>query len=594
MCRHDEPGRRSGRTRAQVEARLFLAPPPPEARWIGTSSQKPSLKSASFFFEELPGAHCGVQRRGPVPPCRPAAQREGVQRRAAASPSWACATEVVGRGGGSSGSTSPPLGTKVSSDAHVARYGGRLLGGQDGTLEQRRGQLIQCATLLDGVLEGGLQLPVFYLLKDGLHLGPVDLSLTMGLLVVPWALKPGLALLSDRVPVFGRRRTPHLAAGAVLVAGACLGASLATSYVGTVGMLSLNTLGRCFLSAALQGIVVEVARPQGERGCARATGDFFLLKTSGALGSALASSLLVAVSGPRSALQGLAVLPLCLLTAAARYEAVAEPEGLAAKADIGVSALPELRNAARDPAIWAPLALMVAYNAGPNYDDSLYYYYIDKLHFRPQMLGQLKIAQELAKLLGIGLYRGVLYNVSDKALLLGLASVSFPLYLTPLMLTTGAYRRLHLDPRFLAVSGEFVREVFLHVQTLPVFSRWVRQCPEGLEGTVIALLVSVVHASRFLSKVSSAATASALGIGTRGYGNMSLLVVVCAVSCLLPLPLAAALPSGTALPGSGEEVPPSDCQACEVGGPSVQLGSERRPSEVCMGAGDDTTVVPAG
>lgn len=46
----------------------------------------------------------------------------------------------------------------------------------------------------------------------------------------------------------------------------------------------------------------------------------------------------------------------------------------------------------------------------------------------------------------------------------GLAAVSLPLYLTPLLLTTGAYRHLPVSPQALAVSGELIREVVLHMQ----------------------------------------------------------------------------------------------------------------------------------
>ena len=42
--------------------------------------------------------------------------------------------------------------------------------------------------------------------------------------------------------------------------------------------------------------------------------------------------------------------------------------------------------------------------------------------------------------------------------------MSLPLYLTPLLLTTGAYKALPVSPQTLAVSGELIREVVLHMQ----------------------------------------------------------------------------------------------------------------------------------
>ena len=46
--------------------------------------------------------------------------------------------------------------------------------------------------------------------QEELILSPVDISLTMGFTAMPFILKPGLAVASDRLPIFGRKRTPYL------------------------------------------------------------------------------------------------------------------------------------------------------------------------------------------------------------------------------------------------------------------------------------------------------------------------------------------------------------------------------------------------
>ncbi|CAJ1383940.1 unnamed protein product [Effrenium voratum] len=124
-------------------------------------------------------------------------------------------------------------------DAHVLRYGGRLLGGSDNydndadrtkRAVAAQESLVRQATVLDGCCDGGQYLPIFYILKDELHLNPVDISLAMGFSSLPFMLKPALAMASDRMPIFGRKRTPYLAGSMLLVAGTYAGASLAQSY----------------------------------------------------------------------------------------------------------------------------------------------------------------------------------------------------------------------------------------------------------------------------------------------------------------------------------------------------------------------------
>lgn len=466
-------------------------------------------------------------------------------------------------------------------DKFLKRYGGRLLGGAGTpTASPTRGddsarepnadrdqqtaksfeaqeQLAWRASIFEGIIDGGQYLPVFYMLKDTFDLSPVRISLTMGLCLLPWALKPCFAFVTDRLQICGRRRTPYMALSTLLIAGTYGGLALVDSYGAMVALLSLNTLGRCLMSATLQGMVVEIARPQGEEQVTRVVADFFMYKTTGALGSALISSFLVANLGPRLTFQGAMALPMVLLWSIGRCEAAGGEVTLAANRSPAASASPSnqlaldqwsaLKEALQNPVVWAPLIYLLVFNAGPSYDDSLYYFYIDRLGFQPGVVGELKVAQELAKLIGIVAYRYYLRDIPEQKLMVGLTSLTFPLLLTPLLLTTGAYESLGVSPQCLAVSGELIREVFLHLQVLPAFSRWVKLCPEGLESSIVSLLVGTMQVSRAISKVSSAGAAAMLGVSSHNFDNLSLLIVICSCFCLLPLPVAAFIP-----PSEGE------------------------------------------
>ena len=273
-------------------------------------------------------------------------------------------------------------------DEHLRRYGGRLLGGSEcDRAKAARAQetLVRQATVLDGCLDGGQYLPVFYILKDELLLSPVNISLTMGFTAMPFILKPGLAVASDRLPIFGRKRTPYLAGSMILVAGTYAGASLAQSYSSLLGFLSLNTFGRCLMSAVLQGMVVELARQEGKEVSA-VVGDFFGLKTFTALFSALFSSMVIGRLGSRSALRVCAMAPLLMLAGIGRCEREGgelafvlsdQTQAWAARSPMSVpaplsetSSLSELLQCVRNPALWGPLLFLVVYSAGPGYDDT--------------------------------------------------------------------------------------------------------------------------------------------------------------------------------------------------------------------------------
>eukprot|EP00929_Paragymnodinium_shiwhaense_P077123 TRINITY_DN39699_c1_g1_i1.p1 TRINITY_DN39699_c1_g1~~TRINITY_DN39699_c1_g1_i1.p1 ORF type:complete len:642 (-),score=103.41 TRINITY_DN39699_c1_g1_i1:87-1943(-) len=419
-------------------------------------------------------------------------------------------------------------------DPFLLRYGGRLRGGAasheeaagctTGTSVAAKEVVVKAMTVFEGLLGGASFLPVFYLMKDGLHLGPVELSLTMGLSQLPWVLKPAIAIAVDQMPWQGSNRMPLLAAGAAVVAASFLGFTvLPSTYPIDVGLLTTTTFGRCLVSVVLQALLVEVARDSsgGNAGSSKVVGDFFLFGTGGALLGAFGSSFFVTQLGPNLTLRLLTTIPCIMLTTVGIYGVVSWTSGWNA---LGQQQQPIAGGPQRfvqqtmqpqtwrqkfapvitDPFVWGPVLFLFVYNAGPSYDTSLFYFYTNALHFSPQSVGQLKVVQEVSKLAGIFLYRYYLRHVPDKYIMVGTTWLSIPLFMTPLILTTGAYERLHLDPRMLALSGELVREVCAHLQLMPAFARLVRVCPPGLEGTVGSLLVSVLNLSRAFSMASSA------------------------------------------------------------------------------------------
>merc|ERR1719453_2530507 len=116
-------------------------------------------------------------------------------------------------------------------------------------------------------------------MKDEFGLGPVDISLTFGITMVPWVLKPFMAILSDRVPICGRRRTPYMVAGILTIAGSLAGANLVSTYSSSLVSFTGLTVGRALLSAVLQAMLVEVGRPRAHSGVTQLVGDYFLYRT---------------------------------------------------------------------------------------------------------------------------------------------------------------------------------------------------------------------------------------------------------------------------------------------------------------------------
>ena len=131
-------------------------------------------------------------------------------------------------------------------------------------------------------VEGALglaRLAQTFLLKDELKLGPAELSATVGLLSLPWTIKPLYGFLSDGFPIGGYRRRPYLVlAGMVgflsyMVLALGLGTDASADGFDTNKTFTITVISLLLSSASIalsdvvaDGIVVQKTREAAERG----------------------------------------------------------------------------------------------------------------------------------------------------------------------------------------------------------------------------------------------------------------------------------------------------------------------------------------
>ncbi|MGB6167850.1 MAG: folate/biopterin family MFS transporter, partial [Geitlerinemataceae cyanobacterium] len=62
---------------------------------------------------------------------------------------------------------------------------------------------------VQGIL-GLARLAVSFFLKDDLGLTPAEVSAMLGIVALPWTIKPLFGFMSDGLPILGYRRRPYL------------------------------------------------------------------------------------------------------------------------------------------------------------------------------------------------------------------------------------------------------------------------------------------------------------------------------------------------------------------------------------------------
>ena len=185
--------------------------------------------------------------------------------------------------------------------------------------------------------------------------------------------------------------------------------------------------------------------------------------------------------------------------------------------------------------IWAPTAFVFLWQATPNPGTAMFYFTTNELGFTPEFLGRVALARSVAALVGVGVYNGYLKNVQLKKMFFWSAIVGTALGLTQLALVTGYNREIGISDQFFALGDTVVLTVLGEVSFLPVLVLAAKICPEGVEATLFAALMSVFNAGGAASGALGAALTSYLGVTAEDFTNLFWLVLICNMSSLLPL-----------------------------------------------------------
>lgn len=409
------------------------------------------------------------------------------------------------------------------------------------------------------------QLAVSFFLKDDLGLSPAEVASMVGIAMLPWTVKPLYGLISDGFPVFGYRRRPYLLLSSVLgiFAWLSMGSWVATPFWAIV-MIATGSLSLAFSDAITDALIVQRARlePEGDAGSLQSFS--WIASSIGAIISAYLSGYLLEHFGAKFVFEVTATLPLLVGMAAFAiadppmstiFITVPDPNAdpnlakiqptLSRNSQVWLSLklnLTQLREAFTNKAIWLPAAFLFFWQATPSADTAFFYFTTNELKFNPEFLGTVKFFASWAGLLGVWLFQRFFRGVPTRTIFFWTTIVSTLLGLTSLLLVTHTNRLLGLDDRWFSLGDSLILTVAGRIAFMPVLVLAARLCPEGIEATLFALLMSVLNISALCSAQLGAGLTYLLGVNESNFDNLWLLVLIANVTSLLPLPLLKWLP----------------------------------------------------
>jgi len=322
--------------------------------------------------------------------------------------------------------------------------------------------------------------PVIFYLKEKLGLSAAQVGAFGWITLVPWIIKPVYGLLSDSVPLFGRRRKSYFLITCTLatLAGLALSMDGAPRYWPLALLITLMAFGIAFNDVLTDAMMVENGKPLG------LTGAFQAVQW----GAINVATVLVGLIGGYFAQQGnlrdaflvAAAFPCLAGVMGAIF--IHEPPAKARREEFK-EAWEGIRKAVGDRTMWVVAGFLFFWTFSPSIGIPLYYYQTDKLKFSQQFIGMLGSLAAAASIVGAAIYAPLSRRVSLQRIVvlsIGIGVVGTLVYL----LYDGRVSAILIDTSFGGLSM---------IAQLAFLDLAAKACPKHAEGTFFALLMSVYN-----------------------------------------------------------------------------------------------------
>lgn len=385
-------------------------------------------------------------------------------------------------------------------------------------------------------LAGVGDLAISYLYKDEFSISPATFSILMTITNIAWVMKPIWGFTSDSFPICRMRRTPYLMGFSALSGILWIGLSASYSLALTVGILILNSICTAFTNVIAEALVVEESQRQGgtQSHAAKNVTFFFALRAVGYIMTSYLSGVLIENFSSRFVLLITCVFPFILLTVS--WVLPEDPLSFKNSISLGTQCK-EFSTFICRREMFMPVTFIYIFLSTPSTSDAMFFYYTNELGFSPEFMGRLRLAQGLAMLLGQLAYQWFLKNISFKQILTWSAVFYSLVTLSLLLLISKKNRDLGIPDDWFCYCSGFLSVVLAELNMMPILVLCARICPKNIEGTMYAFFMSTLNLGYFTSAMTSSGMMAALGITQTNFKNLWLMIVLCSIFLILPLPL---------------------------------------------------------
>ncbi|AUC60385.1 folate-biopterin transport FolT [Cyanobacterium sp. HL-69] len=393
---------------------------------------------------------------------------------------------------------------------------------------------------VQGIL-GLARLAVSFFLKDELMLSPAQVSALMGVAAIPWVTKPVIGFFSDSKPLFSYHRRSYLILSGFLGAIAWLSlATIVSSAWGATIAILMTSLSVAMSDVIVDSVVVERARNESLETAGSLQSVTWGCSALGGIITAYFSGLLLEYFSASQVFMVTACFPLVVVGVA--WFIIEKPVTEKEETPTAWGQTKQLWQTLKQKTILAPVIFIALWQSTPSADSAFFFFTTNELGFQAEFLGRVRLVTSVASLIGVLCYQKWLKQISFRVMLGWSVVLSSLLGMTSLILVTHFNRTLGIDDHWFSLGDSLVLTVMGQIAFMPVLVLSARLCPEGIEASFFALLMSIWNLGGLISHELGALLTNWLGVTETDFSNLALLLLITNLSSLLPLFLINFLP----------------------------------------------------
>ncbi|NEQ77763.1 MAG: folate/biopterin family MFS transporter [Okeania sp. SIO2C9] len=423
---------------------------------------------------------------------------------------------------------------------------------------------------VQGILGLG-RLAVSFFLKDELAMSPAEVSAMLGVVIIPWMIKPVFGFISDGVPILGYRRRPYMIFSGILGAFSWIAlAKWVHTPLAATGAIALSSLSVAISDVIVDSLVVQRVQKESVSSTGSLQSLCWAASALGGLITAYLSGYLLEHFSNQTVFLITAIFPLIVSVVA--WLINEEKVTIGINFDNVKQQIKLVKIAVTKKSILLPTAFLFLWQATPNSESAFFFFSTNELGFQPEFLGRVRLVTSIAALIGVWLFQRFFKSVPFRQIFGWSIVISAVLGMTTLLLVTHANRSLGIDDHWFSLGDSLVLTVMGEIAFMPVLVLAARLCPPGVEATLFALLMSIYNLAGLISHEGGALLMHWLEVTETNFDNLWLLIVITNLSTLLPLFLLNWLPAANAQMEENENI--NSLSVLELNSISSEVGRD--------------------